>query len=134
LSDVFDYLDIPKESEEDGPVVTAKNYSSILRSLYLSSYLPKEQSNEILEIMTKSVHTDRLAAGVPNSIKIAHKIGVHEKAVEGLGDVYTDCGIVYLPKRPYVLCMMTTSNGEQARTNMSAISKIVYDYVSTENK
>lgn len=134
LADVFDYLDIPKESEEDGPVVTPKNYSSILRSLYLSSYLPKDQSNEILEIMTHSVHKDRIRAGVPEEVAVAHKIGVYEKVGQETSDIYTDCGIVYVPKRPYILCVMTRSSLDEAKLNISTVSKIVYEYVSSVNK
>lgn len=132
LANVFDYLDIPKESEEEGPVVSPKNYSSILRSLYLSSYLPKDKSNEILKIMTEAVHTDRLRAGVPEQVRMAHKIGVYEK-VDAMADVYTDCGIVYVSHRPYILCVMTRSTLDQAKAHIATVSKIVYDYVSTVN-
>jgi beta-lactamase class A len=134
LANVFDYLDVPKESEDEGPVVNPKNYSSILRSLYLASYLPHNLSNEILDVMTQSVHTDRLRAGIPNEVPVAHKIGVYERAEDDLNDVFTDCGIVYATRRPYILCIMTRSSLEQAQVNMSQISRMIYDYVSTANK
>lgn len=134
LEEVFDYLDIPKEGQEEGPIVTAKNYSSILRSLYLSSYLPKDKSHEILQKMTHAKHQDKLVAGVPSHIKVAHKIGVYRDKTTSLPEIYTDCGIVYAPLRPYILCLMTESDEATATKNFSTISRMVYTYVSQANK
>lgn len=128
LENVFDSLDIPKELESNLPVVTPKNYSSILRSLYLSSYLRPEDSNEILFILTQTPFKDKLVAGVDPNIKVAHKIGVHEGNSQ-TKSVFTDCGIVYYPKRPYILCMMTRSTDQEAQKYMSNVSKIVFNYM-----
>lgn len=132
LEEVFDSLDIPKELSGSSPVVTPKNYSSILRSLYLSSYLSEDDSNEILHLLTQTPFNDKLAAGVPPGVKVAHKIGVHEGDIKGK-EVFTDCGIVYVPKRPYILCIMASENENTSRTIMKDISKTVYDYVSSVN-
>ncbi len=129
LEDVFDSLDIPKELTGTQPVVTPKNYSSILRSLYLSSYLKEENSNEILAFLTQSPFNDKLAAGIPAEIPVAHKIGVHLGGSQQ-NEIYTDCGIVYVPKRPYILCMMVKTTEKQAQVYMEHISKIIYDYIS----
>jgi beta-lactamase class A len=132
LSEVFDYLDIPKELESTSPVVTAKNYSSVLRSLYLSSYLPPQYSNEILDILTQTEFKEKLPAGVPVGIKVAHKIGVYETN-NPKDAAYTDCGIVYVPKRPYILCVMVKDKEENASKYMKDVSSIVYTYVSKSN-
>ncbi len=132
LEDVFDSLDIPKELDNQQPVVNAKNYSSILRSLYLSSYLSEDNSNEIMDILTQSQFNDKLVAGVPADIKVAHKIGVHQGGESGKS-TYTDCGIVYVPKRPYILCMMIKANEPEAQHHMKEVSRYVYEYVSQAN-
>jgi beta-lactamase class A len=132
LSEVFDYLDIPKELNSASPVVTAKNYSSVLRSLYLSSYLPPQYSNEILNILAKTEFKDKLPAGVPDNVTIAHKIGVYE--TDNPKDAaYTDCGIVYVPKRPYILCVMVKDNEKNASKYIKEVSSIVYTYVVKSN-
>ncbi len=130
LEDVFDYLDIPKELDGVLPVVSPKNYSSILRSLYLSSYLDKSSSDEILSIMTKSPFNDKLAAPIPKEIPVAHKIGVYDQG-NPQKSVFTDCGIVYYPKRPYILCLMDRDTEDNARKHMTDVSKLVFTYVST---
>lgn len=132
VENVFESLDIPQSISENAPVVTAKNYSSILRSLYLSSILETKHSNKILEFLTQSVFNDQIVAGAGRGVKTAHKIGVYPG--KNKNDwIYTDCGIVYVPKRPYVLCLMTKNSKEKANNYMKTISSYVYDYVSTAN-
>lgn len=128
IDHVFDSLDIPKDAKGAFHIISPKNYSSILRSLYLSSYLTETSSNEILDILTMTVFDDKIAAGVPKNIKVAHKIGVFS-AKDAPEKTYSDCGIVYIPQRPYLLCIMTKSNEEKAREHMQHISKMVYGYV-----
>lgn len=131
LEFVYNSLDIPLEVGADGPVVTAKNYSSVLRSLYLSSFLSKEHSHEILDTLTRTFFTDKLPAGVDENIPVAHKIGVYTTEDTGTEPVFSDCGIVYVPKRPYILCLMVKSDEKTARRYMVDLSKIVYNYVSS---
>lgn len=129
---IFDLLDIPKVQKGEALVVTPKNYSSILRSLYLSSILPVADSNALLNILTRTDFNDRIAGGVPKNIKVAHKIGVHTSP-DLTKSIFTDCGIVYVPKRPYILCVMVESQENQAMHYMTNISNIIYRYVTSTN-
>ena len=133
LDDVADYLDIPKEKQENFIVISPKNYSSILRSLYLSSYLQESSSSEIIDILTKTTFNDKLPAGVESRVKVAHKVGVYTNPKVTV-PTFSDCGIVYVPQRPYILCIMTNTSEENARRHMTDISKMIYDYVSSVNK
>jgi beta-lactamase class A len=133
LDEVFNYLDIPNDVNGDTPVVTPKNYSSILRSLYLSSYLTPDYSSKVLTYLTQSDFNDKISAGVPANIKVAHKIGVHDTQ-DQTKSIYTDCGIVYVPKRPYMVCLMMRDTEENAQLHMKAVSKLIYDFVSSANK
>ena len=132
IDNVFDALDIPKTRDAaTNPVVTAKNYSSILRCLYLACYLTKEDSNELLTILTKTMFNDKLPAGGPPNIAVAHKIGVAESSSSS--SVFTDCGIIYYPRRPYVLCVMIQSDEQRATEVIKNISKITYDFIHNQN-
>lgn len=132
INEVYDGLDIEILDEEEFQTVSPKSYSSIFRSLYLSSYLKKEDSNEVLKILTKTPFNDKIVAGVQEDVKVAHKIGVFE-TLDQSGDVFIDCGIVYIPNRPYTLCMFVRDSNEQAQEHMSHISKMVYGYVARVN-
>lgn len=129
LDDVFNYLDIPNQLSGNVPIVTPKNYSSILRSLYLSTYLKPENSHTVLKLLTDTPFKDKMRAGIPIEIPVAHKIGVHE-STSSLASIFTDCGIVYASKRPYILCMMMRDTEENTRIHMKEVSRIIYEYVT----
>ena len=127
IDDVFDSLDIVKDKKDNLPVITPKNYTSILRSLYLSSYLTREHSNEILKLLTKTNFNDALPAGVEMKVPVAHKIGVFD--VDTAEKVFSDCGIIYVPNRPYILCIMMEAPENKAKEHLVYISKMVYGYI-----
>jgi beta-lactamase class A len=127
---VYEGLDIEFETDASGAILSAKNYSSILKALYFSSVLSKDSSQEILDLLSKTKFPDKLEAGVKPGVIVAHKIGNFSDS-EG-NEAYTDCGIVYVPKRPYVLCMLSVGNEDKARIRMREISRIVYNFVSSE--
>lgn len=135
VSDIFDYFDIPTNVEEEGGAgVTPKGFASVLKGLYLSAYLPYNRSNEILEIMTNTIYQDRLVAGVPNDVKVAHKVGIYRSPEKPNVQVHSDCGIIYLSKRPYLLCVMSDSAIDVATKQIAEVSKIVFDFVNSANR
>lgn len=86
-------------------VISVRRYGSIFRALYNSSILNTEKSERVLEWLSNSNFNDGIVAGVPKDIKVSHKFG--ERFYEdGLKQLH-DCGIVYFPKNPYLLCVMT---------------------------
>lgn len=122
----FASLDINIEQNTDLRVsISARSYSSILKCLYFSCYLSKSNSQELLGYLDNSVFSSRLPAGVNNNdVPIAHKIGNYAQ------DTQSDCGIVYVPKRNYILCMMVkTTDTPEGDAKLAAISKMVYDYM-----
>lgn len=120
-------LDVDQNMQSGEAVIDAKSYSSVLKGLYLSSYLQPKDSEEILQYLTESTAKNRLVADLPTNIRVAHKIGVYNAAWSE-----SDCGIVYEPKRPYVICAMVGLPEEQADQFIADISKQVYDYVASQ--
>lgn len=104
--------------------VSARDYSAVLRCLYLSCYLTTEHSQEILNQLTEAPDFNRIAKGIPDNIAVAHKIGVFKSEVQ------SDCGIVYPPNRPYMVCIIIKAPSNEADHHMQTISKLVYDYVT----
>lgn len=110
---------------------TVKSYSSLFRQLYNASYLSPKMSDYALQLLTKSTYKDGLVAGVPNTVKIAHKYGEREGLENGETQLH-DCGIVYYPQNPYVLCVMSRgSDSAQLSNILKTISKKVYDEVNS---
>lgn len=123
---VYEGLDIDLKEKEGGIVLSAKQYSSILKALHFSALLSKEHSEKILSHLSRTDFNEMLPAGVPNDIEIAHKIGILRD------DLYLDCGIVYIPNRPYLVCMMSESTEEDAKKRMKAVSQEIYTYIYSQ--
>lgn len=115
----------------DEQYVSAQSYASIFRILYNSSYLNLEMSNKALALLVKSEYKDGLVAGVPGDVEVAHKFGERKRDSE---QQLHDCGIVYYPKNPYILCVMTKgSSKEQLAKIIKEISHDVYGEVLEQN-
>lgn len=129
FAQVYQNLDISLQTDNKGAILTAKNYTSVLKALYFSSVLDRGDSEKILELLTKTKFSDKLVSGVPFGIKVAHKIGNFIDTKDKM-EAFTDCGIVYIPKRPYALCMVSKTDANIARERMQLLSKTIYDFVS----
>jgi beta-lactamase class A len=116
--------------------ITAKNYSNLFRALYNASYLRPEYSDTILEQLSKSEFKNALAAGVPDNIRVAHKFGEATNSDEKDGEkrtILNDCGIIYKPDTPYILCVMTQGEKyEDLERIIREISEKVYRYDFSE--
>ena len=118
-------MGLPGFLETEGNL-SAKRYSTLFRTLFVSSYLTAEHSHKLLSYLTESPFTDYVQSGLPQRIVFAHKIGVDTEK-----EVYLDSGIVYLPSRPYLLTVMTKNESEQrAKEIMKEVSEKAYAYVS----
>ncbi len=101
-------------------------YSSFFRILYNASYLSRADSEKFLEQISHSSFTQGIVAGLPSGIVVSHKFGEHQ-AGDGLKQLH-DCGIVYRPNNPYLLCVMTQgSDFEKLAGTIADISKTVWD-------
>jgi len=135
INEVYENLDIVMNQEEgrEGEketyaIVSPKNYSSIFRSLYLSSFLLEEHSNFILKLLTQTAFNDKIPAGVGKNIPVAHKIGIFTRT-DASRDVFTDCGIIYVPNRPYILCTFVLDTDKKAQEHIALISKMIYGFI-----
>jgi len=107
-------------------IVTPKTYASMFRLLYNSSFLNSENSEKVLSALSQSTFNDGLRQGVPSDIVIAHKFA--ERILEGNEKQLHDCGIVYYPKNPYLICVMVKGGDFTKMTNIiSHISGAVFE-------
>ena len=114
----------------DAAVVNAKEYSGILRMLYSVAFLSKDNSEKLLSILSHSQFDQGLRQGVPESITIAHKFGERSLG-KGEAELH-DCGIIYYPNNPYILCVMTKGTSfSNLATIIGHISTLVYQEVDS---
>lgn len=108
--------------------MTVRSYATLFRVLYNASYLERKTSEQALEYLVNTDFNAGLVAGVPKNIMIAHKFGIRDLNENSDLKQLHDCGIVYHPSRPYLICIMTQGEDLNELTNIiQTISKKVYD-------
>ncbi len=134
LRKVYDDLGIPDPydlNDQSGYELSSEIYSSFFRILFNASYLSKENSEKALEYLSKTDYKKGLVAGVPPSITVAHKFGLRK--INGIKQLH-DCGIVYYPGHPYLLCVMTSGPvPEYLDTTIGEIARFVYGEIDRQH-
>ncbi|HYF28738.1 MAG TPA: serine hydrolase [Candidatus Paceibacterota bacterium] len=111
--ETYDDLQLPRPTRDTG--YTPREYSRVFRALYNGTYLSHDQSEAALKLLSTTSFTPGIVAGVPDGVVVSHKFGVRNEAASSeaaAAGVFTkhelhDCGIVYHPRAPYFICVMT---------------------------
>ena len=110
--------------------MSVKEYAAFFRILYNASYLNKEMSQKALNLLLSTDYADGLVAGVPKEMKVAQKFG--ERRMEDVNQLH-DCGIVYYPQKPYLICVMTRGNDFKTQGRIIAdISRVIYSNIKEQ--
>lgn len=124
---ILDFVDVNfATNSKDQILIGAQSYSSFLKCLYFACFLTKDDSQEVLRHLTLSESKNRLPLHIPENVPIAHKIGSYDGSAE------SDCGIVYVEKRNYLLCVMVQGSDESAANYIAELSKIVYSSITSQ--
>jgi beta-lactamase class A len=119
--------------------LSVRDYSSFFRILYNASYLDRNYSERALETLSKSDFQNGIVAGLPQNIQVSHKFG-ERFSISGQGQNSSekqlhDCGIVYDPKNPYLVCIMSKGNNfDELSKTIKEISQTIYSSLSLEKR
>lgn len=106
--------------------LSVKQFASFFRVLYNATFLNKQMSEYALWLLSNTTFNDGIKAGLPDSILLSHKFGERVFLDSGLKQLH-DCGIVYKPDGPYLVCIMTKGKDFSTMKKVIAdISKIIY--------
>lgn len=123
-------LNLPTNNQPETQV-TVHTYAGFFRMLFNASYLSKDNSEKALETLIQAEFKDGLVAGVPKNITVAHKFG--ERITDDNQIQLHDCGIMYYPNKPYLLCVMTRGQDEQQLAKViKDVSTLVYQKVDAQ--
>lgn len=114
----------PKDAFDE--VISVRRYGSIFRALYNASLINVEFSEKLLSWLANSTFTEGLVSSIPREIHVAHKFG--ERTLQNGAKQFHDCGIIYYPENPYLLCVMSQGHDFDSLIKLiSRISAFVYD-------
>ena len=117
-------MDLKAAGEGRENISTPSEMAKLLQALYQGKILNKEMTDDFFKVL--ATHKDSwIPRNLPDDLKIADKPG----ALEG---VRNDSGVIFVDKRPYILCVMTTylrreRDGEEAISNISLAAWRMFD-------
>lgn len=110
----------------DENVATPAELGELLRTLFHGEGLSRAVCQETLRILRKPKH-GYFEPGLPEDVEMANKPGA-------MGRVRNDAAIVYLPRRPYALCVMTARGPADRIAQerfIAGIAETVHERLST---
>lgn len=132
MDKVFEALGLGKPVFNTPYPVNVRNYAGFFRILFNASYVNKEYSEKTLEILTHTEFNRGLTAFLPKDIVVAHKFGI--RSDNGVNQLH-DCGIVYYPEHPYLICIMSRGrNFDDLASAIAQISEFVFEEVNGSDK
>ena len=119
------------QATQDDQFLSIQTYASFFRMLFNATFLSKELSEWALEVLTRTEFTAGIVSGIPTGIPVAHKFGEKSDAETGLAQLH-DCGIIYYPQNPYLLCIMSKGpNFEILDDTIRGVSRVVFDEIDS---
>jgi hypothetical protein len=128
---LYEELDLPTPLGSKEDFMSPIQYSRMFRTLYNATYISRSYSEQALQLLTFTSFDKGIVSGVPASVIVAHKFGEQTFTQNGVVEhrELHDCGIVYFPEHPYLICIMTKGQSfPDLEKVISGISKIAYDY------
>lgn len=132
ILDTFSSLGIGLPDFNKPYPTSTRTYGSFFRILFNASYLNTELSERALELLSQAEFSKGIRSGVPLDIPVSHKFGIREIG-DSIGKQLHDCGIIYFPKHPYLLCVMTRgADFNKLGGVIHDISEMVYKEISSQ--
>ena len=105
---------------------TARALATLMQAIADGSAVDADASREMIEILARQHFNDRIPAGVPRGVRVAHKTG-------DITRIQHDAAIVYAG-RPYVLVILIRGLDDAKKGSALAtrISRAVYESVVTK--
>lgn len=120
---LIDRLGMNKTSFSENKT-SPEDIGSLFRQLYEGKIVSREHQEEILDYLTKTGYEERIPAGIPAGVRVAHKIGTE------IGS-FSDAGIIF-GKQDFILVIMSESAKEsEAVVVLPKIASAVWEF---ENK
>ena len=91
------------------------------KKLYQGNLVNRAHQEEWLGFLTDTIFEDRIPAGIPENIRVAHKIGTE------MG-TFSDAGIIF-SKNPFILVIMSKNARENEATDvLPKVTKAVWEW------
>lgn len=113
------------------PMINARTYASLFRVLYNATLVSRPRSEFALGLLTRSYFRNGLRRHIPEDVEVASKFGLYVRPGSGARETQLhECGIVYHPRSPYILCVLTKSasaSPDRLSDVLATVSRLVWE-------
>lgn len=118
IQQLIDQLGMMDTSFEENET-TPKDIGLFFYKLYKGNFLIRDHRDELFNFLTKTIWEERIPAGIPQNVRVVHKIGTE------IG-VVSDAGIVF-SRKPFILVILSEKvNETEAKEILPRIAALVY--------
>lgn len=96
----------PAEASDAYAVTTPADIERLFQLLLAGKVVSSQASQQMLDLLAQQTINDRLPAGLPDSVRVAHKTG-------NLDDAIHDAGVIYAPKGPVIVVALSDQIDDQ---------------------
>ncbi len=139
LDRIFKDLNVEYDPQKSEDSLSLRAFASFYRVLFNASYLSEEMSEKALRFLSKSSYRSGMASAVPSNIEIASKFGERSIVVKEGGDARElhqlhEYGIIYHPRRPFLLAVMARgADADRLTRTIRDITSLIYEEVDTQS-
>jgi len=118
VQQLIDLLGMKNTSITEG-ITTPEDTALLFKKIYTEKVINENDTRQLLGFLTGTIWEDRIPAGIPSGVKVAHKIGTE------IG-VISDAGIIFSQK-PFILTILTQDADEiEAKKLLPEITAKIY--------
>ena len=135
LGDIAAIIEHPISDSSLTEQLSVRPYASLFRMLYNASYLSEHSSEQALTLLQQSEFSHGIRGAIPEHIPVASKFGLYQSRMLGPDDLNQlhDCGIVYDPNTPYILCIFTKTHRHAVSGQLiQDTARLVQKFVSAQ--
>lgn len=108
---------------------TAKDMALLFTAIYQADGVSEPSARRMVDILSRQQVRDKLPFYLPEEILIANKTGTLDR-------VEHDGGILFLPKGPYIACVLTAGLAANylGLQLVAKLGKIIYEYIVSQEE
>ncbi len=117
-------IGLPMEESTNQILLSAKDYSAFIKTLFNASYLTPSKSEFALSLMKDCSFKDGFIKGLPTDMKVVHKFGEWDDKRDF---ELHESGVIYILNKAYLLTVMTRGNSREKLPGVIAnVTEIIY--------
>lgn len=119
------WLGMEKTSWEEF-TTTAKDQALFFRKLYEGELFSPENTKRFFDALTDTAFESRIPKGVPEGVRVAHKVATEVGTV-------SDAGVVFVPHQPFILVILSRDvNSQEAEKVIVDLTDRIYWFLVSD--